>query len=95
VNFSAARSAVALEALSVSPEITFSTLCPVCNGGQSGEKKLSVTRTHDGAMFLCFRAACGFRGFVAIGEGGSRDMPRKPSPARPFNLATQCPPLKY
>jgi hypothetical protein len=88
--YTAARSQVALEALSMPPETTFTTLCPICHGGQSGEKKLSVTRVHNGALYICMRASCsGFRGFVAIGEQGSRDVQRNPSPARPFNLATE------
>lgn len=87
--YAAARSQVALEALSVAPETTFTTLCPICHGGQSGEKKLSVTRVHNGALYVCMRASCsGFRGFVAIGEQGSRDVQRKPSPARPFKEGT-------
>jgi hypothetical protein len=87
-NWSAARAEVALEALHVSPETTIATLCPVCHGGASGEKKLSVTRTHNGALYVCFRAACSFRGFVAIGEQGSKDVQRKPRPARPLTQGT-------
>jgi hypothetical protein len=90
MNYASARSQVALEALAVAPETTFTTMCPVCHGGQSGEKKLSVTRVHNGALYICMRASCpGFRGFVAIGEQGSRDMQRRPSQARPFRQATE------
>lgn len=89
-NYSAARSQVALEALSVAPETTFTTLCPICNGGASGEKKLSVTRVHNGALFVCMRASCpGFRGFVSMDGSGSKDMQRRPAPPRPLDLATE------
>lgn len=88
-NWAAARAEVALEALQVPEETTITALCPVCHGGASGEKKLSVTRTHNGALYVCFRAACSFRGFVAIGEQGSKDVQRRPAPPRPFNLATE------
>jgi hypothetical protein len=88
-SWAAARAEVALEALQVPAETTIAVLCPVCHGGASGEKKLSVTRTHNGALYVCFRAACSFRGFVAIGEQGSKDMPRRPAPPRPFNGATE------
>lgn len=82
-----ARAAVALEASVVPVEETFSSLCPVCNGGTTGELKLRVTRTHNGAVFVCLRSSCGWRGFVALDDSGvSRDQlpQRKPKPTRPY-----------
>lgn len=87
-NYHNARAAIALEARDVPVETTFTTLCPVCNGGQSGEHKLRATRTHNGVLFVCLRASCGWRGFVAIdAEGVSKDTPpqRKSQPARPYD----------
>lgn len=68
----AARMIVAIDALDYQVDQTFTTLCPVCNGGATGEKKLRVTRAHDGALFICLRASCGFRGFAPIGQAGSQ-----------------------
>jgi len=42
-------------------------VCPLCNGGSTREKSLSLIRTQDGYLYLCFRAKCGLRG----GKGGS------------------------
>ncbi|KAL6991924.1 DNA helicase, partial [Sarracenia purpurea var. burkii] len=38
--------------------------CPMCKGGDSGEKSLSLFITQDGnsALWTCFRAKCGWRG---------------------------------
>ena len=40
--------------------------CPKCLGGNSRDKSFSVTRVHDGAVYHCFRAKCGFSGFESI-----------------------------
>lgn len=39
-------------------------LCPMCKGGSSNEKSLSLFITQDGhaATWTCFRAKCGWRG---------------------------------
>lgn len=40
-------------------------LCPFCQGGQSAERKFSITRTDDGLLFNCYRASCSDgRGFI-------------------------------
>lgn len=79
-NYKAAKSQIALEALSMAPETTQTIECPICQGGQSREKKLSVTRRAAGAIFMCFRASCGFRGFVSL-EGGETMAPIRPRKA--------------
>ncbi|XP_052116080.1 twinkle homolog protein, chloroplastic/mitochondrial [Arachis duranensis] len=39
-------------------------LCPMCEGGESGERSLSLFIAHDGgsAAWVCFRGKCGWRG---------------------------------
>jgi hypothetical protein len=38
--------------------------CPKCNGGQHRDKAFSVSKVSDGVLFHCFRASCGFSGFI-------------------------------
>lgn len=48
-------------------------LCPMCNGGGSEERSLSLFVTNDGgaALWMCFRAKCGWKGSTrAIADGG-------------------------
>ena len=58
-------------------------VCPKCNGGEGGERSLSVTRNDEGhILFYCFRASCTFRG-----RKGGRDLiriKRKPTTMRPY-----------
>ncbi|KAJ9558031.1 hypothetical protein OSB04_012645 [Centaurea solstitialis] len=46
------------------PGQTYGLLCPMCKGGESGEKKLSLFVAEDGnaAAWTCFRAKCGWKG---------------------------------
>lgn len=46
------------------PGQTYGLLCPMCKGGESGEKKLSLFVAEDGnaAVWTCFRAKCGWKG---------------------------------
>ena len=37
-------------------------LCPACNGGETKERTLSVSKQAGGLLWLCHRASCGFRG---------------------------------
>ena len=37
-------------------------LCPVCNGGRTGERTLSVTRMGNDLLWRCHRASCNFAG---------------------------------
>lgn len=84
-DYHALRASIALEALPLAVGTTVSVLCPKCGGGTSKERKLSLTRSYNGAMYMCHRASCGFRGFVSMdGTGSSKDtLPSKPT-ARPF-----------
>lgn len=78
----ALRAEVALTALAIPIESTRSEHCPKC---KAPEKKLSITRTHNGCLFVCHRASCGFRGFVPMdGDGSSKDMPPAKPKARPY-----------
>jgi len=38
------------------------TICPVCRGGTSEERSLSITKDGDGLVWQCFRATCGVSG---------------------------------
>lgn len=46
------------------PGQSYGLLCPMCKGGESGEKKLSLFVAEDGnaAVWTCFRAKCGWKG---------------------------------
>ncbi|KAK9058028.1 hypothetical protein SSX86_022868 [Deinandra increscens subsp. villosa] len=46
------------------PGQKYGLLCPMCKGGDSGEKSLSLLIAEDGnaALWNCFRAKCGWRG---------------------------------
>lgn len=41
-------------------------MCPSCNGGDSRESSLSVTRSKNRLLFTCHRASCGFHGAADI-----------------------------
>ncbi|XP_028768482.1 twinkle homolog protein, chloroplastic/mitochondrial [Neltuma alba] len=47
-------------------------LCPNCNGGDSEERSLSLFITQDGgaALWMCFRAKCGWKGSTKAVAGG-------------------------
>lgn len=47
-------------------------LCPVCDGGASREKSLSVSRHRDHLRFMCFRASCNFRGRINLTPSAAR-----------------------
>lgn len=51
---------------SFKPGQTYGLLCPMCKGGDSGEKKLSLFIAEDGneAAWSCFRAKCGWKGIT-------------------------------
>ena len=38
--------------------------CPICHGGNTGEKSFVVTRQPNGLAFICHRASCKISGFV-------------------------------
>ena len=40
---------------------TLRTICPVCKGGTSEEKSLSITR-NEGLVWQCYRSTCGVKG---------------------------------
>lgn len=44
--------------------LPFRERCPVCAGGSSGERSLSVAQTDKGIWYQCFRNKCGIRGYV-------------------------------
>lgn len=41
---------------------TAGELCPVCKGGRTGERTLSVTRVGNSLLWRCHRASCSFKG---------------------------------
>ncbi|XP_042397939.1 twinkle homolog protein, chloroplastic/mitochondrial-like isoform X2 [Zingiber officinale] len=43
-------------------------LCPKCKGGSSAESSLSflISKDGDSAMWLCFRAKCGWKGYIPV-----------------------------
>lgn len=59
-----------LGALNIPVGTTTTTTCPVCTG-----KKLSVTN-NDGSGYLynCFRASCGFKGYLPLTSDGSLSL---------------------
>ncbi|XP_022142395.1 twinkle homolog protein, chloroplastic/mitochondrial isoform X2 [Momordica charantia] len=56
------------------PGQTNHLLCPMCKGGDSGERSLSLYISEDGgaAVWICFRAKCGWKGrTLAFADGRS------------------------
>lgn len=39
-------------------------VCPKCDGGSSNEESFTMYRRPEGVAYICYRASCGFRGFV-------------------------------
>lgn len=39
-------------------------LCPFCQGGSSGERSFSASRTYSGVLYSCHRAGCGEKGIL-------------------------------
>lgn len=58
-------------------------LCPVCSGGGSGDRSLSVTRKGSLILYLCHRASCGASGAVAT-YGSPRGSSSGPRPKRVY-----------
>jgi hypothetical protein len=50
-------------------------VCPHCNGGQSGEQTMNISRTAEGVLYVCHRASCGVRGF---GGASASSLPYTP-----------------
>lgn len=50
------------------------TVCPMCGGGHTRERSLSVNISNDGylARWICFRAKCGWRGYTEIPRKSAR-----------------------
>ncbi|KAD3336762.1 hypothetical protein E3N88_32300 [Mikania micrantha] len=58
---------IGIECGSCRPGQTYSLNCPMCNGGDSGEKKLALFIADDGnAVWTCFRAKCGWKGSTGV-----------------------------
>ncbi|XP_071690115.1 twinkle homolog protein, chloroplastic/mitochondrial [Rutidosis leptorrhynchoides] len=55
---------IGISCKSCKPGQTYGLLCPMCKGGDSVEKKLSLFVAEDGnaAVWTCFRAKCGWSG---------------------------------
>jgi hypothetical protein len=58
--------------------------CPVCNGGESGEKSFIVFRTDEGYGWKCWRASCDAKGFIR--DSMPRSVDRLLRPARAGNI---------
>jgi len=48
------------------------TICPMCHGGTTAEKSLSITR-HEGLVWNCFRSKCGITGATNRATFGKSD----------------------
>lgn len=59
-------------------------VCPVCNGGSSRERSMSIRHSDRGVGFCCFRDRCGVRGYlsggVVFGNGDDATSKRSTSP---------------
>ncbi|XP_057972058.1 twinkle homolog protein, chloroplastic/mitochondrial isoform X2 [Malania oleifera] len=60
------------------PGQQYGLLCPMCKGGDSGEKSLSLNITPDGncASWLCFRGKCGWKGSMLAFAGSKSSYGR-------------------
>lgn len=61
------RREIELEAVGLDVDESIGDLqCPFCQGGQSAERKFSITRIDTGLLYNCYRASCpDGRGFIA------------------------------
>lgn len=59
---------IGISCKSCQPGQTYGLVCPMCKGGESGEKKLSLFVSEDGnaAVWTCFRAKCGWNGSTRV-----------------------------
>jgi len=55
-------SEIILSASNIPEGTTQRILCPICGGGVSAERSLSVTKDERGIVWQCFRAKCGVSG---------------------------------
>lgn len=69
---------IILESANLSEGDTIRIVCPVCRGGVSGERSLSITRDTEGIVWQCFRAKCGETGATRSGATFSK-APVKPA----------------
>ena len=68
---------IILESANLSEGDTIRIVCPVCSGGVSGERSLSITKDTEGIVWQCFRAKCGETGATRSGATFSK-APVKP-----------------
>jgi len=55
------------------------TICPMCHGGTTAEKSLSITR-HEGLVWNCFRSKCGITGATNGATFGKQEIKPKERP---------------
>lgn len=65
--------AIGIDSRGYKPGQQVRQLCPECTGGSSAEKSLSflVHKDGDSAVWLCFRATCGWRGYIRVDGDGN------------------------
>lgn len=71
---------------------TDTVLCPVCNGGRSQEKSLSITVDLDSSvLYNCYRASCGVKGFIrgTKNNGFIKSTKKIKPPKQPRKVITQ------
>ena len=69
------RDEIRMDAAGVPQGFTCRYRCPFC---KASEWSLNITRTYDGAVYMCHRASCGAKGFVASGAQEARAPREKP-----------------
>jgi hypothetical protein len=72
---------VELMATGLEPGTSLRDICPVCGGGGSKERSLSITVSEDGwLLWRCFRASCGHKGRKPLWGvvRGVQGTPQKP-----------------
>ena len=90
-DYKLARAAVAALAAGQAA-VTEVHLCPLCDGGATGELSLSLTVLDGQAMFCCHRAKCNFRGYLNGGIDTAGALQRAAFKPRIYRGETITPP---
>lgn len=69
---------IRLTALSLQDGQTMqNTICPTCNGGESGDPSLAITRQANRLAYICYRDSCATAGYVyEVGSRGEVEQAR-------------------
>ena len=93
------RALVSLAAVDLPVGQNIRIICPLCNGGTTNERSMSITRTTSGILYYCYRATCfdkGKQGFIGDITAPTEDNVGRSSKNRTFKgVLNQLPESVY